>query len=403
MYVKKLETWQEWFESDKVIETAFLHKWDPDEALKKRKKEADGTLVREEETWGVFDDDDKMISSLITFDRRYSFDGHDVACAELHMAGTLPESRSAGNVRALFYEIIKSKKESGNIISFLHPFSFRYYRKFGYEMAMNEFRQLIPTSELKDYKCTYTVKCVDSDEHMEALKKLYRDYALKRNLVDLRQDSYWQVKDGEFGTRDYWEFGRLKFTYLFFDRSGIPASYLTFVFVPDKEKPMLGNMRVSQFVYKDVEAFNNMLGFIYSMRSKILNVEFILPDSLDFGALIGESSAVERSVTCNFMFRVLNIPEVLNVMKQPEGKGEYSLKIEDTFYPDNTGVYKVCFEDEKTVSVQLSDCEPDMEITIETFNQLAPGFTDFETALYRSGTKVNGNEKILRKVFIKKM
>lgn len=46
MEIKKLTSWQEWFESDRIIGTAFLHGWNEKEAEEKFRKQDEGTEAR---------------------------------------------------------------------------------------------------------------------------------------------------------------------------------------------------------------------------------------------------------------------------------------------------------------------------------------------------------------------
>ncbi len=54
MDVRKLTDSRDWLESERVIETAFLHPWDEDQARKKIEAQASGATPRPEESWGLF-------------------------------------------------------------------------------------------------------------------------------------------------------------------------------------------------------------------------------------------------------------------------------------------------------------------------------------------------------------
>ncbi len=74
MYTKKLTKWQEWFESDRIVGTSFLHGWNEKEAEEKARKQGTGELPREEEAWGVFDDAGHMQTTIVTSTRKVMFE-----------------------------------------------------------------------------------------------------------------------------------------------------------------------------------------------------------------------------------------------------------------------------------------------------------------------------------------
>jgi hypothetical protein len=53
MLIRKLTDSIDWFESERVIETAFLHPWDEVEAQRQMKAKAEGAEPRFEESWGA--------------------------------------------------------------------------------------------------------------------------------------------------------------------------------------------------------------------------------------------------------------------------------------------------------------------------------------------------------------
>ena len=155
--IRKLDTWQEWMESDRIIGTAFLHGWDEKKSEERFKAEASGEKSRTETAWGAFDDTGRMTSTIVTCPRRLTFDGAAVNCDEVHMVGSLPEARGGGSIRALMQEVLKDFKAKGDPISVLMPFSFAFYRKFGFELIGSYLKQKIEIGQFAPFHCDLTV------------------------------------------------------------------------------------------------------------------------------------------------------------------------------------------------------------------------------------------------------
>lgn len=96
MLIRKLTDSIDWFESERVIETAFLHPWDEVEAQRQIKAQAEGAEPRFEESWGLFDDEGAMVTSISTLRHSISFGGTAIDAGEVHMVGSLPEHRGVG-------------------------------------------------------------------------------------------------------------------------------------------------------------------------------------------------------------------------------------------------------------------------------------------------------------------
>ena len=103
------------------------------------------------------------------------------------------------------------------------------------------------------------------------------------------------------------------------------------------------------------------------------------------------------------MGRALDPEKVLTLMKQPEGSGCYTIRINDDFLEENTGIFTVRYQDGKTVSVSRETREADLVLDIRTFSQLASGMLCLEQALYREGTVLKNNKAILKQLFGKKL
>ena len=91
MEVRKLTDSNDWLESERVIETAFLHPWDEEQSRRRIEAQAEGKEPRAEESWGLFDDSGAMVTSISTLRHRLSFGGKPIGAGEIHMVGSIPE------------------------------------------------------------------------------------------------------------------------------------------------------------------------------------------------------------------------------------------------------------------------------------------------------------------------
>ena len=390
-------------ESDRITSTAFLHKWDEKKAEEEYKAQAEGTKPRTELAWGLFNESGKMASTIVTMQNRMILDGSEVNVADVHMEASLPEERGSGNIRSLMYAVLEDFRKRGDVFVVLHPFSFAFYRKFGFELASKSLEQKVPIDQFAGFRCDYSVKQVQSDEDTAILRQLYASFILDKNFAELREDKDWKYRgNGEFGEPNWWHGDRQSYTYIFTDSSGKPRAYLKFRFKEDPNVFMEGSMEVDEFVYDSPETFRNVLGFIYGMRAKVNSVSMELWDSIDLSTLIPECDKAERKLGGHQMGRVLDAEKVLRLMSYPADSGSCSIHIEDDFLPENTGTYAVKYENGKAILVEKTDAAADLEVTEQTFCQLVLGIITPGEAVYREGTKINSNQEILERFFVRK-
>ena len=101
------------------------------------------------------------------------------------------------------------------------------------------------------------------------------------------------------------------------------------------------------------------------------------------------------------MFRVVDVPQALRLMRHPEAPGRYVIGVKDAFLPENTGVYAVRFGQGKA-EVERADAPADLVVDVTTLAQLTLGFAPLDTLRMRPDVEVRGNEETLRAVFVKK-
>ena len=407
MEVRKLLTPQEWLEAEKISATAFLIRQDHEKYEQDYKAQYEGKKPRYEDAWGCFDDSGKMCSSLVTYPHSLIFDGAAVPGAEINMVSSLPESRGGGNIRRMMKTVLSDLRDQGCLFATLHPFSFSFYRKFGFELASHAMRQEAAVSEFAAFPCEYRVKRVESQEDVDRIRPLYDKFILDKNLSIVREDKDWEYRGaGEFGQLGVFHFDDIEYSYLFLDEDEALHAYVKFTFTPSKENFIIGTMNVLDLLYDSPKALLSVLGFAYSMRAKIAVFSCALSEKLDLAMIVPNADGVRRTVSGHNMARVLNPQALLSRMRQPADEGEYTLFLRDPLLPENEGFYTVSYEDGAAKHVAFdpdaNGKTADLTLSIDTFCQLAIGLIPLSTAIYRAGTKLSGDFEKLSRVFPEK-
>jgi len=396
MKIVKLETAEEKFRAERLLNTAFLHDWNEEDARK-------SANIPGGEAWGALDETGRMVSAVTTLRHDLTYEGAVISCGEIHMVGTLPEARGTGAVRELMGAILREFRSRGNLFTTLIPFSFAFYRKYGFEAASEMLVQKAGVEQFASFRQEFRARQILSQREADEAHRLYTAFVSRYNLADLRGERDWTLREnGEIGERSWGLEDRAHYSYLLYDADGKPRAFFTFAFVHGPEGPFVGKMAVTELVFDSPEALRNVFGFFYGMRAKITEVTAELPTDVDWSVMLPESDSVERKLDGHMTARVLQVENVLAAMRQPEGCGQYRIRVTDAFLPENTGTYTVDFRNGKAEKIVKGEEPADLEVTVETFCQLAVRRISLETALYREGTVLNANEALLRRVFVKK-
>lgn len=397
MEARKLTTGEERLAGARLIATAFMLDWD-EEA--ERNKAPD---KREGEYWGLFDETGVLSASIQTQRAQVAFEGSLVPAGELEMVGSLPERRGGGAVRVLMRSVLDDLKARGDLFALLIPFSFSFYRKFGFELASRELTQNLPVELLQDLDCELAVRRATTKEDAAAMRAVHERFVLRHNLMRQRDANTWkETAYGEFGERSWDEKGRQHYSYVF--GGDEPQAYLTFVYVPDPDDPfnVRGTCKIVDYAYDDLRSLRSMLGFVWGLRAKVVAVEIETAEDVDLGLLVGEYDHVKRRLGGHVMARALDVERVLRARRYPQGQTSFSLYVEDAFMPENTGTYAVSVSADGAVEVRRAEAHPDIEMDIQTFTQLAIGMTDLAQELRLEHVTLHANREALERAFVRR-
>ena len=319
-----------------------------------------------EHSWGVFDDEGRLLSCLQVIPARMQINGHPVKFGLVCGVTTLPEVRNSRCVRKMYESIMPHMKDEGMVFSFLYPFSFPFYRKFGYEHAWIKYRASVPISELAKYPYPDGIKIHDKGGPWVDFAKVYETFIQGKNLAMVRGKEEWEnlLRRDPYKNRE--------FTYIHYNSANEPDAYILYN-REKKDKESTFHLKIVELAWADKIGLHSILGFIYGMRSEYEDFSWMLPNDADIYTLVENPCNVSLSIETIGMNRVLDVPAALRLIVPPPEAGNAVIGITDAFLCYNTGVYCIAWEDGR-ISIKNTGRSPDMEINIETLAQLITGY-----------------------------
>ncbi len=157
-----------------------------------------------------------MVSAIETLRREVTFEGQVIPCGELHMVGTLPEARGGGAITRLMEVILEDYRGRGDLFALLIPFSFAFYRRYGFEVASEMLSQKVPIDQFAGFRQELTARQILSQEDADRARELYGRFVRGYNLGDVKTPQDWICRENrEVGQRDFQYLDRTHYSYLF--------------------------------------------------------------------------------------------------------------------------------------------------------------------------------------------
>lgn len=355
------------------------------------------------ERYAAFEDDDKtMMSFFVAKPYPVHFDGHHCTMTGIGGVATLPQYRRRGGIRGCFEKALVDMYESGYEFSYLYPFSTAYYRKFGYELCLEQVQYKLKLAFLPNYNVGgYCELAEPGNLHLEEIKTIHESWQKKYNMMVENDDCdyLWLTNTNPVKEQVY--------TYLYKDNSGTPKAYFCF---KNEDTPEGRVLNCSRFVYADLEGFKGLLNLARSFASDHVAISFALPTDQYITALLPEWSMGAGSCQrlLGGMARVIHVEKVLQKARY-KGTGKIRIAVNDPYIKENNRIFHVSFEDGKatTVTSEKMPCDNVVSVTdiylhITDFSRLIIGCLETEQIEFLENAVVNTDYETLGKVLYKK-
>lgn len=278
---------------------------------------------------------------------------------------TWPEYRRKGWVAGLLRYALEEMNRNKQSVSFLHPFSFGFYRKYGWETYVEFKKYKLTTSMLPTKKQTPgTIK--RGNPELPVLKQIYDEYAARYNGTLNRDDAWWSnsvyVKKGSQRA-------------IYYNETGIPQGY---IFYEVKE----GKFTIGEMVYLNEEARQGLWTFIANHDSMIDEVTLQAPAS-DLLAFQLDNPRIQQEVVPYFMARIVSVEQFISQypFASQDSPVQILLEVQDAHAPWNEGVWELNVALNGTASIwkkaeteRHAQNDQPIRLTIQTLTAILMGY-----------------------------
>ncbi|MEC5425989.1 GNAT family N-acetyltransferase [Virgibacillus sp. C22-A2] len=322
--------------------------------------------------WGWMDAD-KLAAKLHLIPLSCYINGELFEMGGISAVATWPEYRRQGMVKHLLKHTLQEMKKNGQTLSFLHPFSISFYRKYGWELTFVNKLYSVPLTNLKKvWDVKGYVNRIDPD--VPLLHSIYTQFATRFTGMLERDEKWWTQR----------VLKNKSHIAVAYNDNGEAQGYIIY-----QVKDNL--LTVNDMAYTSVDGWKLLLQFIANHDSMAQKVNMIVPQNDNLSLLIDEPT-FEQKIEPFFMARIVDVENFLKqypfeINEDLARSLPLLLHIEDSFLPENSGVYELKYTN-KGVSVtfleDVDQCKAGIHCTIQLLTSLLLGYKR-PMELYQAG------------------
>lgn len=290
------------------------------EERKQKQEEAQRHVI-----WGVMDGG-QIAAKLHLIPLSCYINGQPFEMGGISSVATWPEYRRKGYAKELLHHVLIQMRKKGQTISFLHPFSVPFYRKFGWEVVFTNKKYELPLDCVrKKWNGKGYVERVGKE--IPLLQSIYSAFAKGYTGMLVRDEKWWEQRVFQ----KKWEVVVAKNT------AQEAEGYIIY--------KVAGNeLTIKEIVCKTNNGRKLLLEFIGNHDSMAEKVHVTVPENDPIPLLIDEPRFTQI-IKPYFMARIVDVWQFLKRYPYEKWGCEQSasviLHVEDSFLPENNGLFQL--------------------------------------------------------------
>lgn len=340
------------------------------EVSEERKKRFDW-IVEHSEAYGYFED--QLTSQLLSTPFTVAFHGVKYKMGGVGCVSSYPEYRGKGSISALMKRLLSDLAKDKVALSYLAPFSYPFYRRYGYEQIFEQISYRLASSDWPKVAFSQSIVYrADWEKARSAVSAIYEE-ELKKHPGALSREDWWleykfaQVNELHYAIAE--------------SREGRPLGYLVYT------------VSAEEFVIKewkalDRDAYSALAGFIGSHSGATRQFYYEKGFAGENLSYLMPAPVVEMKLKPYMMGRIVDFTTFIASYPFQNHATEYQiyLEITDEYAPWNAGFWQLNVKEGKASLKQIEDRE-----LIEGKRVLSAGIQEWTQLFmgYRSGAVLN--------------
>lgn len=321
----------------------------------------------------VVEEDGQIVSSLLCTPGPVYIGGKPVSHSAVGAVGTIPDFRKHGCAGLMMEECVRMLREEEICLSSLWPFSYEYYRKFGWEVGAEVRKYSTSGNNYEPLGDPERCRGVHVDD-LEDMKKAYNLYSPNYNCLTERSDRWWDSLVYMLDNLHYGqESGNQTVVHM---TEGRVDGYAVYARGEADDKIFI-DMR--EIVYEHESHRRDMLAFL-GREKPAAQITFNAPHGDTFLHEMPNPRTFITAVEPSFQFRIIDPVNAILHVKAPEClSGRLSFALTDPVFVKefNFGIEI----DNGHVSLSKPDAAHSLEMSVQTLAKIYSGYLTLSNAL----------------------
>ena len=313
---------------------AFQMTWTEEQTAARKDK------FKPEQDWGAFDEKGALMSALLLLPLEAWVQGRKLAMGGVAGVATWPEARRQGCVSRLLSHALGTMREQGQSLSKLHPFSFPFYRKFGYELTIERKKYTLDAKHLPPRGEVPGRVVRMSRPDIGVLDAIYSAYAARYSGNLVRTPEWWE-------SRILTQEGSILAVY--YNESDIPEGYF---YYKAKER----TLTVHEMAATTETARRALWSYAANHDSMVDEMTLLVPMDDELPFLLSDPR-FKQEIVPYFMSRIVDAEAFAKLYAWEKGTNTESvlLRLEDRHAPWNDGTFRLSWSEEGEGTLERLD------------------------------------------------
>ena len=297
--------------------------------------------------------------------------GQPYKMAGIGYVASYPEFRGSGGISTIMKTMLQELAKQEVALSYLAPFSYPFYRKYGYEQVFEQAEITIKAAEWPHVKrVDGTIRRVGWEIGKTAVKNIYGQVKKVRH-GGLKREDWWFDYALNRNPKDHLA--------IYQTPEGVDEGYV-------KYRIEGSRFEIVEWNYLSKQAFQALAGFIGSHNGAVATFHWVIGyGGHDLNYLLPTPSATVK-ILPYMMARIVNLTTFLRSYPFQAGTSErFYLSITDEYGPWNQGLWQLDISSQGNSSFKKITAETeqlaDIDASIQTWTQWLMG--------YRSGEELD--------------
>lgn len=276
----------------------------------------------------VIEEDGEPRASVTVLPLRVCVDGSPVSMGGVAAVSTHPAYRRRGYAGELMRLALRQMRERDVPLSMLTPFSYAFYRFFGFELALESIKYDLKPTNLTTHPEQKNVRAYH-DEDLPQMMALFEEEAVRHPCCVLRSEAYWRktLSRNDLEAAVYESSGKIE-GYLLYRQTAY-----------QEDRTPFRTLEVRELIWSNPESRAGLLSFLAALDPAVFRIKCRTSPGEPLHPYLG-NSYVEMKIFPEQMLRLVDVSEALRCLRRSI-EFPLVLKVQDDALPENSGDYTV--------------------------------------------------------------